>query len=232
MPIIDFHSHVLPGMDDGSSSSEMSLQMLQDAARQGVDIVVATPHFYAGTTNPERFLRHRTASLDRLFSLNAAGLPRLICGAEVAFFSGIGHADGLEYLFIEHTNLMLLEMPFDAWSGRDLKEVEMLVNRGIQPVIAHLERFYRFQKDKAIIPALLDMPVCVQINAGCLLNWRERRIPLQLFKNGQAHLLGSDCHNTDSRPQNLMQGRAVLQKKLGQAVLADMDTFGNRLLQL
>ena len=59
--IIDFHTHVLPAMDDGSRSVEESLQMLRMEAEQGIFHVVATPHFYPQYDNPEQFLRKRTA---------------------------------------------------------------------------------------------------------------------------------------------------------------------------
>ena len=122
-------------------------------------------------------------------------------------------------------------MPFRAWSERDLYEIERLLNGGITPVIAHLERFYQFQKDKKIIPALLDFPVLIQINAECLLHWRQCRQAVKLFKGGQAHLLGSDCHNLVNRPQNLLAGREVLEKKLGQQCLSQIDELGASLLR-
>ena len=55
--MIDIHSHILPGMDDGSSSLEESLAMAGESARQGVRLLAATPHFYATQENPASFLR-------------------------------------------------------------------------------------------------------------------------------------------------------------------------------
>lgn len=232
MAVIDFHSHILPGIDDGSKDIEMSLHMLNAAAEQQIDVMVATPHFYAGSTTPEKFLRCRKKALELLPEQALSGLPRIICGAEVAYFSGISRADNIEALCIEGTNLLLLEMPFAAWTERNIREVELLLNRGMQPVIAHFERFFRFQKDKQMMPELLELPVCVQLNAECLLSWKSRRQALSLLKNGQAHLLGSDCHNIGSRPQNLGKGRAVVERKLGRDVLEEIDDIGTNLLNL
>ena len=53
---VDFHSHVVPGVDDGSKNTEMSLEMLRRMRRQGTDLVVATPHYYVGRTAPEEYL--------------------------------------------------------------------------------------------------------------------------------------------------------------------------------
>ena len=58
----DFHSHVLPCLDDGSVSVEQSIEMLRAEAEQGITHVIATPHFYAGRTTPERFLEKRERS--------------------------------------------------------------------------------------------------------------------------------------------------------------------------
>ena len=59
MKVVDFHTHILPGIDDGSSSAEESLAMLQMEKEQGIDTVVVTPHFYPQEDRPERFLKRR-----------------------------------------------------------------------------------------------------------------------------------------------------------------------------
>ena len=230
MAVVDFHSHILPRIDDGSRSTEMTAEMLSNAAVQGIDIMVATPHFYADSTTIDRFLRHRERAYLATQPIAEAKKIQVICGAEVAFFPGMSRADDIEQLCIGDTSLMMVEMPFRAWTDRDLREMELMLNRGIQPVIAHLERFYRFQEDRGMIPALVDMPVYVQINAECLLRWSTRGQALRLFRNGEAHLLGSDCHNVSSRPENLKEGRSVLSKKLGELILRQMDDLSSSLV--
>ncbi|MBQ6421826.1 MAG: capsular polysaccharide biosynthesis protein [Clostridia bacterium] len=227
---IDFHCHILPGIDDGSKNPDMTREMLNVSRRQGIGTVVATPHFYADSMRISGFLERRKAAYEATLPLAEAAGIRIIPGAEVAFFPGISRAEGIDRLTIGDTGMMLIEMPFRAWSGRDLDEVERIL-QDMEVCIAHLERFYQFQTDKGIIPALLEMPVCVQVNAECLLDRRTRKIPLKLFKNGQAHLLGSDCHNLESRPQNLAEGRAVIAAKCGAAVLEEIDALGEEILE-
>lgn len=231
MEVIDFHSHILPKLDDGSKNIEMSMEMLRRSKEQGITAIIATPHFYAESHTIAHFLEKRAHALEQLEGHLDIFEPKIICGAEVCFFSGVGHADGIDQLCIGSTNLMLLEMPFRAWSERDLYEVERLINGGITPIIAHLERFYQFQKDKELIPTLLEFPVLIQLNAECLLHWKQRRQAVNLFKSGQAHLLGSDCHNLTNRPQNLSEGRKILEKKLGQKYLDQIDKLGESLLR-
>ena len=231
MPVLDLHSHVLPGIDDGSSDVETSLEMLRLSAQQGVEAMVATPHFYAWRNRVERFLRRRQRAFEQLAPHLLPGLPDLYLGAEVAFFEGISEAEMLEELTLEGTNVLLLELPFRPWSGRDLDEVEALLERrGFRLVLAHLERYLMFSENRALLSELMEMPLQVQINAESLLSWRGRGRLLKWFRNGQAHLLGSDCHGVEHRVPNLGQGREILRKKLGQDILDRIDRAGARLL--
>lgn len=230
MAIIDFHSHILPGIDDGSKNSEMSIQMLHTAAGQGITTIVATPHFYADSMTIDTFLRNRSKACQRLCEKEIPKQIQILCGAEVSFFTGIGQTAEIARLKIEGTDLLMIEMPFRQWSGRELYEIEWLLRNHTIPIIAHLERYIAFQKDKSILSALLELPVYIQINAECLQEWKTRRWAIRMFKQGQAHLLGSDCHNNTSRPENLFEGRNVLQRKLGAACLEEIDELGAYLL--
>ena len=231
MKIIDFHSHILPALDDGSKSIEMTERMLSAAKAQGIDAMVATPHFYAERMRLTSYLQRRQEAWERTRALAAGMGMELFLGAEVAFFSGIGRAEEIAELCIQGTSLMLVEMPFRPWSGKDLKEIERLLERGIRPIIAHLERFPSFQRDKSMVDELMEMPVLVQVNTGPLLRWTTRRPVLRWLKNGQVDLLGSDCHNLDSRAVNLAQGRQVIRQRLGQDVLDEIDRTGQQLLR-
>lgn len=238
--VIDLHSHVLPKMDDGSKSTEMSLAMLKAAHEQHVDVVAATPHFYGYRENTGSFLARRAHAQRRLEEAMAAAgetagasLPFLMYGAEVAFFSGLMDLEDLDSLCIGGTRTLLLEMPFAQWTRYELDAVSGLcLDRGYQVVLAHLERFYALQKDEYVLESLLRLPLWVQVNAGSLLPLLQRRLWLALFREGRAQLLGSDCHNLSKRPPNLEAGRRMLRRKAGGQVLARMDELGARLLGL
>lgn len=230
MKIIDFHAHILPGIDDGSRDAAMSEQMLRQCAVQGIDTVIATPHFYADRETLEHFLKKRASACDRIRDAAKSQRICLLCGAEVAFFSGMGTAQGMEKLTVADTPLLLLEMPFRPWTPEDLKEVRTLIRRGLTPVMAHLERFYPYQKNRRIFDELYSLPVLVQVNAEALLHWKTKGLALKLFREEKAHLLGSDCHNTGSRPQNLAAGRKIIEQKLGRQRLDQMDRLGREVL--
>lgn len=231
MPIIDFHSHILPGIDDGSKNVQTSLEMLRRSAAQGVEDIVATPHFYALQDRIGGFLQRRQDALEALLPELTPDMPDIYLGAEVAFFSGISTAEQVSELVIQGTNALLLEMPFRPWSQSDVDEVEALMERrGFQIILAHLERYFSIRGNKRYITQLLELPVTVQINAESLLDWRQRGKILKLFRSQQAQLLGSDCHGIHHREPNLGRGREVLRKKLGQEALDRIDQAGAQLL--
>ncbi len=216
----DFHTHLLPGMDDGSDSAATSLLMLDMWRRQGIDRVIATPHFYAEYTTPERFLRRRAQARKELTEAMAGqeAAPALRYGAEVRFFDGISGAEALPSLCLEGTGLLLLEMPFTRWTERMLGEVEEIRMRGIRPVIAHLERYIDFNPKK-LLYRLMEMDVFIQCNAEYFLSRRTSRQALRLMEEDRIHFLGSDAHNTTSRPPNLGQALELIERKLGRRAI-------------
>lgn len=200
--MIDIHSHILPNMDDGSRSVEESLALLRLSAAQGIACVAATPHFYAEDNSPAEFLKRRAACAAKLRAHWEPGLPRLLLGAEVCFFEGMSRVSGLDALRIEGTELLLLEMPFRPWTDRLIREVLALQGQsGVTVVLAHVERYLPGQADAWDI--LTDAGVLTQCNANFFLRWRTRWKAARLLNQGRIHFLGSDCHNTDTRPPRL-----------------------------
>lgn len=231
MGVIDFHSHILPEMDDGSRNQEISYKMLELCREQEIDVMVATPHFYAASDRIENFLERREMSYEKLMSGEAFDSPRILLGAEVAFFKGIGKAEKISALTMEGTQVLLLEMPFVTWNDSVLEEVRYLLEkRKLKVVIAHPERFLKLPGNAPYIKKLLKLPVFLQVNAGSLLDVGQRRVLLKMFKKGQIHIMGSDCHGVHHRPPNLAEGRRVLESRLGKEYLQRMDLLGEELL--
>ena len=216
--MIDFHSHILPEMDDGSQSVEMSQTMLRMEQEQGVSGVIATPHFYALQDRPEDFLQRRQAAVD---ALGETPIP-MICGAEVAYFDGMGRCDELSPLRIGNTNLLLVEMPMAPWSYRVIDEVAGLpAATGLVPVIAHIDR-YRPQLRKWG-NFLLDQGVLFQCNAQAFLQFGSRSWALRQLALDRVRFLGSDCHNMTTRAPNLAAAAEVIRKKLGEHPLLEEE---------
>lgn len=229
--MIDIHTHILPGMDDGSVSLEESLAMAKESARQGVRLLAATPHFYATQEDPNSFLRRREKSLALLESAWQDSFPTLLVGAEVRYFDGISRVEKIAHLTLDHTRILLLEMPFTSWSRRMVEEVvELQRSRGLQVLLAHVERYMKDQ-DGQVWETFRQNGVWMQCNANFFLRWQTKRKAQALFKKGEIQMLGSDTHNMTSRPPNLALAREVLVKSLGQTVWRSFERQSYALLK-
>lgn len=212
--MLDIHSHFLPKMDDGSKSTEMSMEMLRASRRQGVTAIVSTSHFYGTNESPENFLRRRNHAVKKLEPLLSDSTPEILLGAEVFYYPGISYSDSIPKLAIEGTDLIMIEMPFIPWSDRIFEElITLQSNHRLQIVLAHVERYQAIQK-RDIYARLFDQPFYFQCNASAFQSLRSRKLALRMIDNGQLHFLGTDCHNTDKRPPNMEEARAVIEKKL------------------
>ena len=230
---IDFHSHVLPGIDDGSRSVLESIRMLKMEASQGIRHVVATPHFYSHRDNPTQFLVRRQESELRLREEmeKHSDLPKLSIGAEVFYFRGISESSILPDLTIDHSDFLLLEMPVGSWSKSILEDVEQIYyKQGITPIIAHVDRYMGTFRTYGIPKLLQRMPVLVQANAGFVLRSSTRARALRMIRRDQIQLFGSDCHNMTTRLPNLGSAYQLLEKRLGTGKVASMNEFGLQLL--
>lgn len=230
--MIDFHAHVLPGIDDGSQGIQESIQMLRLSGEMGVDTIVATPHYYGERKSISEFLAKRKSVFNELMEACEAdaGMPEITLGAEVKFFSGMSREPDIASLCIGDTSFILLEMPFQPWSRRTLNEVRSLsAVCGLSPIIAHIERYFSIQSGDTI-KALMDMEVLIQINGSFLINALTRRRALKLFRENRAHILASDCHNMDSRRPNLGIAYKVLERKLGRMKIAQLNGLGRYIL--
>lgn len=220
--MIDFHSHILPEVDDGSSSVEMSLAMLEAEAGQGIDCVVVTPHFYAYQDMPEDFLARRENAQKKLSSAmeGRKDLPRILLGAEVSYYMGMSESDVLPSLCIEGTNYLLVEMPLPPWPERAFRELQEIHERQkLIPVIAHVERYLPLWGKERFLRRLEKLPVCLQVNAGFFLDRRTSKAAMHLMEKGRIHFLGSDAHNIDFRPPRLGEAEQAIRSRLGDSAL-------------
>jgi protein-tyrosine phosphatase len=206
------------------------LRMLWD---QGVRSVVATPHFYGNHDQPERFLRKREAAAEKLMSaLNELPqMPRVYLGAEVYYFQGMSDSDALRALTIGGSSYLLVEMPMGKWNDRMYQElVQIREKLDLIPVVAHVDRYLSPLATHGIPKRLEELPVLVQANAGFFLRSGTKRMSVQMLKKGQIHLLGSDCHNTTSRPPRIGAAVERIRKELGQEALEMICSYQSQIL--
>ncbi len=228
--MIDWHSHILPRMDDGSKDEAESIGLLNMLSGQNVDSVILTPHFYANDETVDNFLKRRNNSFDSLKRKLCGDLPKLYCGAEVKYYSGISKMSNLKSLAIGESKLLLIEMPFSVWTEYTVREMEEIARSGeIVPVIAHIDRYIGFQKPFTL-ERLIESGVLIQANADYFIKLSSRHTALNLLKKNNIHFIGSDCHNLDIRPPRLDKAFKVIGKKLGYSFLDQMNDFGLSLI--
>lgn len=214
----DFHSHILPGIDDGCKTVEESIEALRMMADYGIDRVAATPHFYAAHSgeSPDEFLARRNEAEQKLREAikDENGLPEIFCGAEVKFFRGMSRVEDLQKLTYQGTKLLLVEMPFSKWSEKEIKEVLALnENLDVIPVLAHIERYFSYQKNLDWIYEFKDEGILMQMNAEYILGALSKRKAMKLINNHAIDFLGSDAHNLTDRKPNLGPAITKIEKK-------------------
>ena len=202
----DFHSHILPGMDDGCKTPEQSVEALRLSYAQGVRAIFATPHYYP-VESVEAFLARRQTAWESLQAeikkQGATDIPQIVLGTEVAYRPGISSAEGIEKLCLGSSAYLLLELPFRAWGKEELRQVNNFACvLGITPILAHYER-YRTLQSREMYDQMARQDVLIQKNAEAFSGFFEERRACREVKLGRCHLLGSDCHNLSSRKPNL-----------------------------
>lgn len=234
--IVDLHSHILPQMDDGSQSADMSVQLIKQLQKQGVRCVCATSHYYACQENIGDFLRRRRRAVlelgEALGQASLGEIPAIRLGAEVSYFSAIAQCPELNQLCLGGTRTLLVELSYTQWTPQQVEDVASLsLDSGYQVILAHPERFshmHRYWKD---MERMMALPIALQVNADSLLHWGTRKLALELLSSTQYPLLASDCHNLTSRPPRLERARLMVKKKLGVDMLNRIDETALRFVQ-
>lgn len=198
----DYHCHILPAMDDGSKSVEMSLEMIKIMKSQGITKIIATPHFYAHREKDvPSYLAKRQAAYDKLMQAKPV-IQDIRLGSEVAVEYGLSKIEGIEKLRFEGTNYILLEPPYGKYTDWLVEEIENIkYEYNLTPIIAHIHRYLK-RYTKAEMQKLLDIDAVLQFNCEALKTFRERRFIKRLIKDGYPYVFGSDSHNLDERRPN------------------------------
>lgn len=196
---VDFHAHILPGVDHGSRNLRVATAQWRLLTEAGLSSVVATPHFYAHEeASVEDFLARRDAAADRLLAAVGEEGPALYLGAEVLVFPGLAELPGLPKLTIGGSRLLLLEMPLGGWSEEHLDAVDRVIDRGLIPLVAHIDR-YPICK----LGALYDRRYLYQVNLGSLLGLGViPRYFRRMLRAGAVAALGSDLHGVPKQGYN------------------------------
>ena len=215
--MIDLHSHILPGVDDGPPTVEGSLELARTAIAAGTRTILATPHI-----NDDRSIdaARVAAGLEALRpELAAAEIPlEVLPGGEIAMWR-LGDLDdaALRTLSLGGGPYLLVESPFSPAIGAFEPLVLDLLGRGHRVLLAHPERCPAFHRDPERLQRLVDAGVLVQITAGSMTGGfgsTVRRLTATMLRTGVVHVVASDAHDAVKRPPGLGAGFAALERDL------------------
>ncbi|HEY4216029.1 MAG TPA: CpsB/CapC family capsule biosynthesis tyrosine phosphatase [Gemmatimonadaceae bacterium] len=221
--MIDIHTHLLPGVDDGSRSIAASLPVLEAFARGGVETVVCSPHLRASQASSAPYARH-SEILDQLIDA-AAVSPKLLLGWEIMLdVAGVDLTDPRYAL--GGSTAVLVEFPHSLIPPNAAAELFRLRMSGIVPVVAHPERYPGCTP--AIVAEWRRAGAVMQMNVTAVVGGRRGKLATQLLSGGLIDLFASDTH---CDPRSLMPARQWLLETAG-ATHADLLTRenANRLL--
>lgn len=216
--MIDLHSHVLPGVDDGARTIEDSRELASKAASEGITAIAATPHVrHDYPTTPDRMEAEVTA-LRRDFS--EQGIPvEILHGGEVDLqaMRALSQDDLRRFTIAQNGRYLLVEFPYRGWP-LDLEQTLFdLALSGFAPILAHPERNAEVQAEPRRLSSFVDRGGLVQITAASLdgrIGRRSRQAAQELIEAGLAHLLASDAHLPEIREVGLAAAAEALDDEL------------------
>lgn len=218
LPVIDMHSHILPGLDDGARNWEQSQKMLEIASKQGIKKIVVTPHFMPEHKNPSK-----EKVLEKLTRLQAYADEhnygiKLFSGQEIYYHEEV--PDLLEegkILTLAESDYVLVEFsPMDdfRYIRNSLAAIQAV---GFSPVIAHVERYESVcQKPFDKLKELRDMGVLIQVNMASVegkMGKKIQKLVLSMMKKQLVDLLGTDAHSDGSRAPYVCGCKDILCRK-------------------
>ena len=212
------HCHILPGVDDGSKDPETTKKMLEMAAGEGIEAIVATPHFEAGM-KPDFLARRREAlKLTRSLAAQLDKPIKIYYGNEL--FYGDSTVSALESgkaATINGTEYVLVEFPVYSDFTYIEKAARNIQYAGFKPVIAHIERYEGLKKSYQV-EELVAQGMLMQVNTSTLtgdMGWGIKHYVLKLMKAGLVHLLGTDAHSVSRRRPEMREALRIVDKKIG-----------------
>ena len=195
--MIDFHSHILPGIDDGSRSIEQTIRMLKEAKEAGFTKIISTSHYMEGYYESDE--TERIELLNEV-QKNISGIE-LYLGNEIYITNNmIDLIQNKQASTINNSKYVLFEFPLSAKSMNDKEVIYRLIENGFVPVIAHPERYSYVQDNPEYIEELAEMGALFQANYGSIIGMygkKAEKTLKKLLKNDLIRFFGTDSHRID-----------------------------------
>jgi protein-tyrosine phosphatase len=201
--LIDIHTHILPGIDDGARNINESLEILRELINQGVTEVIATPHIITGVYNNTKKIIDK--KIEKLKSeIIANKLPiKLYKGAELYYEPNIIEKTKQEELNLAGSKYILIESDLQRFPDNFEETLYQFQVAGYVPILAHAERFTPFLNDFNHLIDIANRGILVQINSGSFFgDYGEnvQKLAHKILQTGCVHFIASDVHGPKKRP--------------------------------
>lgn len=219
--MIDIHNHILPNIDDGSKTMEMSLEMLKHAANQGITDVVNTVHYqHPKVDGLDISYKRIIKQINRLqLELEKKSISiKIHPGAEVFYLPNLVELIKDPLVTIGKGKYMLIEFHPYHLPKDQKKTLFDLKMAGVTPIIAHPERYKQVQKDSNKVLEWIDAGCLIQVDAGSLLGTLgkgAKEVSEKIIRNHWCQILGSDAHDNKNRNFNLKDALQIVEKWIG-----------------
>jgi len=249
--MIDLHSHILHGMDDGAETIEGSLQMCRASQRDGIKTIVATPHILPGIYDNNRSTilakvqelraaikkfgvqssEFRVKNLDRMTQLPNDSIAELeiLPGADVHFsFDLLQRYEKKEIVTVnDQGQFLMVEFEFQGIPYQSEEVLFQLLAKGIIPIISHPERNFEIGQRPRRYYEMIRMGCLGQVTAMSLTGEfgpEIKQIAEKLVKKRLIHIIASDAHSINGRPPILSAGVKAAEKIVGKEEAQRMVT--------
>lgn len=216
--MIDFHTHILPNIDDGARNIEETIQLIQEAQKAGFEAIISTSHYMEGyyeTNVPEREM-WMNIIYQKLQEENLA--MKLYLGNEIYLSENmISLLEEQKASTINDTSYVLFEMPLNIEPLNLYNVVYEMMQCKLVPILAHPERYTFVQQDPELIYDLIEKGVLMQCNYASIIGYygpKAQIIIKKFLENNMVHFLGSDVH----RPNTIYPRIPEILKKITQII--------------
>lgn len=217
--MVDIHSHILPGLDDGAETLEVAVQMAEAAVASEIYHIAATSHgnIYPYTLEEYRksFERLQGALIERKIPL------KLYSGMEIFLNEDVfDRLNNGELLSLNKTDYLLVEVDFEEWTANVIRWIQKLQNLGYRIVLAHPERYIFLQRDPELAYYLEEQGCVLQLNAGSITGDFGKNCEVlawQFLEDGIAGTVATDAHDRRYRSPDIRRTLSLLGQELGAA---------------
>lgn len=224
----DIHCHILPGIDDGATTLDESLEMLRLAVAGGTARVIATPHADAAMALQYDSLIKLVLQLNTMAQDSGIDI-KVELGAEYTLDWGLDEAaEDKRIIRMAGSDAILVELPFSQLPEAVWTILFQLKMKGYLPIIAHPERCSAIQSDFLVAQRLYDEGYQLQVNSGSLLGLNGakcQKTALKMVMSGLVSNVASDAHSPRTRNPDLQKVFMFLQRRLGAAKAKNLFVF-------